>query len=217
MTVRSVYRIFITSLLVVTVLGVTSLVGGQPVSATVSSCQSKIDSCPTANIKIDFSCQRAQLVNPSSQCCVSYCALTAGTTQTYYSADANILNVNFFGINLHFNSANSIAQMVLLGFSIFLAVIALFLLSRAVYASYLRAKADDAADASKAFKLIQNSVVGFVIIAIAIVIVQLVASFAGVGSITEIIDFTEFFNRSGLSSTITVSCPNGGDPGANCL
>lgn len=152
--------------------------------------------CPTScaaglQLKIDFYCQREKILNPSSDratsCCLNYCE----DPSTPYDdvAGSLTLNVNFFGVTLRLNNEKRIAQLIYLVFNTFLGLVAAMAGFLSVYAGWQRARVQKDEDISKNRALINNLVWGFVIIGVSFGIVQLVANFFQLGSLSDIITF----------------------------
>ncbi len=98
----------------------------------------------------------------------------------------NLINVNFFGIELRFDSDRAIQQILLVAFTGFLGIAALVAVFVGIIAAIQRATADSEDKIATSTKSIQNAVIGFVIIILSLVIAQVVASVIGVGSIFNI-------------------------------
>lgn len=99
----------------------------------------------------------------------------------------NLIQVNIYGINLRLNSDRAITQIIFLGFSIFLAIAALAAAFIGVKAAIDRADSENEDKIKGASKSIQNAMVGFALIVLSLVIVQLVAAVIGVGSIFQLV------------------------------
>lgn len=98
----------------------------------------------------------------------------------------DVINVNFFGISLRFDNDRAIQQLLLIGFTGFLAVAALAAIFIGIGAAIQRAVADTEDKIASTTKSIQNAMIGFVLIILSIVIAQVVATVIGVGSIFNI-------------------------------
>lgn len=136
------------------------------------------------DVRVDFACQRRKILDPADSCEEVYCA---GTRPPSYSGE--IINLNVFGVRISLTSERAIAQIVFLGFSAFLGIVALTITAIGVYASFKRANAESDDDIQYSTRIIRNAVIGLIIIVLSLVIVQFVASILGLGSITELADF----------------------------
>lgn len=137
--------------------------------------------CPDgSDPKIDFECQRQKILNPKASCDVCLCAGESNPS----SAEA--FDLNFFGINLRLRSDAALAQILYLGFSVFLGIVAFVVVGLGIYGAVKRSNAETDDDIAAAQKIITNAVIGFIMIVVSLLVVQLVASFLGLGSINEI-------------------------------
>jgi hypothetical protein len=142
--------------------------------------------------RIDFRCQQNKLIDPRYACEVYYCQDGRPTENPPTPGREQILRVNIFGIGLRLNSEKAVQQMISLGFSVFLGVVAIVAVINGVIAAFKRSTANKAEDAQKLMKSMQNSIVGFLIVGLSLLIVQLVASALGLGSVFSIVDFGNF-------------------------
>jgi hypothetical protein len=105
-----------------------------------------------------------------------------GTEQTF--------DVNIFDVRLRFDSDKAISQIIFTGFTAFMGIAALIAVVKGVQASITRAMAADEAKVKDANKSLRNSVAGFALIILSLVIAQLVAALLGIGSLTQITNIT---------------------------
>lgn len=159
------------------------LIGGLLLIPTQSrvSAQDVCTKCPGGGEpRIDFECQRRKILDPKAGCDVCLC------TGESNASTGDAFDLNFFGIKLRLRSDAALAQILYLGFSVFLGVVAFVVVGLGIYGSVKRSRSETDDDIAAAQKIITNAVVGFIIIVISLLVVQLVASFLGLGSINEI-------------------------------
>ena len=174
-------------LLLVAVCGLLLLGRTQTVNAA-SGCSDYSCGPNCASPKIDLTCQRNRLIDPKTVCTLLYCADTVPCV----SAQKDKVNVNFFGVDFHFDSDKEITSLVYIGFSLFLGVVAVAITGLGVYGAYLRSKAESPDDAAKAAKVLTNALIGLVLIVLAAVIAHLVANALGVQSLDQLISTSVF-------------------------
>lgn len=148
-----------------------------PVAADQDVCQKCADG---STPRIDFECQRRKILDPNAACSVCLC------TGDSNSSTGDAFDLNFFGIKLRLRSDAALGQLFYLGFSAFLGVVAFVVVGLGLYGAVKRSRAETEDDIAAAQKIITNAVVGFIMIILSLLIVQLVASFLGLGSINEI-------------------------------
>lgn len=139
------------------------------------------------NPKVDLVCQQRRLIDPGDESCtLMYCADDGGkpTTET-----PDALNLNFFGVTIRLNSDQALASLLYLIFSFILAIVLIATVVIGIIAAVNRARAEKDEDISKAQKTMTNAIIGFVIFGVSLVIVQIVATVIGVGSIFDMVKF----------------------------
>lgn len=141
--------------------------------------------CAEGELKLDLGCQRERLFNKEATCNLYYC-----DGQGASGSDQNLIEVNFFNVRFKLNSAAAIQQIMFVVASLFLGVVAIFLAFIGVYAGVKRSQAEKDEELQKANKMLSNALAGLAIIAVSLVIAQLIAAFLGVGSLTDIVDFS---------------------------
>lgn len=144
-----------------------------------------IPSCSGQPAEIDFACQRKRLVNPSDLCCLYVCP----GNQSVGQGD-EIIDVNIFGINIRARDGALLQTLLFVGFNSFLGVVAIVLTFLGIGAAINRANAQSDDDIAKASKTITNAFVGLVMIVLSFVAAQLLASFLGLGSLNDMVDFS---------------------------
>jgi hypothetical protein len=150
--------------------------------------------CPGCkDTKVDFTCQRERLLNPSANCKLVYCADSTNTPPTQQT---RTVNVNFFGVNMSIDEDKQVATFIYIIFSFFFGFVALALTLLGVYGAFLRSKAESPDDEAKAAKLLTNAIVGLILIVLSLVIAQLIASALGIGSLDKLVDFSGVFGGS---------------------
>jgi len=138
------------------------------------------------NPKVDLVCQQRRLIDPDDPCTLMYCADDGGkpTTET-----PDALNLNFFGVTIRLNSDQALASVLYLIFSFILAIALIATVFLGVMAAVNRARAEKDEDISKAQKTMTNAITGFILFGVSLVIVQIVATVIGVGSIFDMVKF----------------------------
>jgi hypothetical protein len=143
------------------------------------------------NPKLDLGCQRERLFSPTSNvarsCKLYFCADGGTTAPTQSSSD---IKLNLFGVQVRINTDAGIYALLALGFSMFLGIVAIALVVIGLRAAIRRARAESDDEMAAAAKTMQNSAVGFGIIILSLVIVQIVANLVGVGSIVNLVSFS---------------------------
>jgi len=139
------------------------------------------------NPKVDLVCQQRRLIDPSdTSCTLMYCA-DGGNKPTTETPD--VLNLNFFGVTIRLNSDQALASVLYLIFSFILAIALIATVFLGVLAAVNRARAEKDEDIAKAQKTMTNAITGFVLFGVSLVIVQIVATVIGVGSIFDMVKF----------------------------
>ncbi len=147
----------------------------------------EVPDCGGQKAVVDNACQREKILRPSSDCQLFICP---GDSTTADPETQEILNVNFFGVAIRANSSLFLQTLLYVAFNLFLAVAAIAVTGLGVYGSFLRARAESDDDVIKSAKILRNALVGLGIIALSFLIAQLTANFLGLGSINEIVDFS---------------------------
>jgi len=163
-----------------------------PQAAFASGCTDfRCNGCE--NPKVDLVCQRKRLLDPNANCTLLYCGDNTTTSPTQSS---KVVDVNFFGINMHVEEDKQVATFIFVLFSFFFGFVALALTLLGIYGAFLRSRAESADDEAKASKLLTNAVVGLILIVLSLVIAQLIASALGIGSLDKLVDFSGVFSNS---------------------
>ena len=168
------------------------------VTCTDFSCGPTCSSATGANCcdnpKIDLTCQRNRLVDPSTDCHLLYCADDAPAGGVG-CLTKDKLNVNFFGVDFHYDTDKGVASLIYVLFTVFLGFVAVAVSLLGVYGAFLRSRASSPDDEAKAAKLLTNAVIGLILIVVAVVIAQLVACALGVESLDQLISFGGAFTQ----------------------
>jgi hypothetical protein len=173
--------------------GLTNSVLGADRCETPSGC-----TCSGNNtVELDFSCNQRRLLSPNFDCSLFKCSNLLDFSQTFEGDENQTIKnlVNIFGVRINARGGKVLQTLIFVGFSLFLSVVSLALMFYGLWASYLRARADSDADVEKASKMIRNAAVGLGLIALSLVFAQLTASFLGLGSINEMVDFSNLTLR----------------------
>lgn len=170
------------SLLIPVLLGA----GAQPVYAACTD--TYCTDCE--NPKVDLTCQRKRLVDPTDSCTLLYCGDSQAKPPELGS---ETVSFNFFGVTIRMNSSRQLETILYVIFTLFLGVVAIGTVAYGIYGAFKRAGAQSADDVASAVKIMQNALVGFLIAGLALLIAQLVASFIGVGSLTQVFDLSNIF------------------------
>lgn len=156
--------------------------------ATAISAQPGRTTCPTDckdTCEVDISCQNRLIFDKNVDCSPFRCPGKGDEENLNFEG----IDLNLFGINIRFNSERAIQQVIVLGFSIFLGIVALAAVMIGVIAAIKRADTTDAGEIAKLNKTMSNAIAGLVIVVVSIAIVQIVASLIGVGNIFSSITF----------------------------
>lgn len=135
----------------------------------------------------NYECQRRRFIDPNETCdlfCQDINPLNPGDNA------ADFFQLNVFGVTLRFDSDTGVAQIIAIGFSLFLGVMALVAAAIGVMASVKRANAESDADVQAATKTMRNAIMGVVIAGMSLLIVQLVAGLFGL----SVFDLANFNN-----------------------
>jgi hypothetical protein len=148
--------------------------------------------CAEGELKLDLGCQRERLFDHSSNCPLYYCE-----GQGPSNSGQETIQLNFFGVRINLSSGSALQQLAFVIISLFLGVVAIFLSFIGIYAAVKRSQAEKDEDLQKANKMLTNALAGLAIMAVSLVIAQLTASFLGVGSLAQIVDFSCLANSAG--------------------
>lgn len=156
-----------------------------PVMAQTSDRGSVI--CPGGEQpKIDLTCQRQKLLDPNYPCVVSYCGDTNPN-----SIDSDVVDLNVFGTRIRLNSDVALARVIMFVFNALLGIGAIAAAGLGLAAAARRAGAETDDDVQKIQKTMQRAIVGFVIMSMALLILQVITSALGLGSVFDLATFSD--------------------------
>lgn len=132
-------------------------------------------------------CMRKKIIDPRDPCEVNYCA--GENPNTSSNQPDPVTELNIFGTRIKLNSEVAIQQLIFLAFSLFLGIVALTVAINGLMAGVKRTQTTDAGEIKKLTQTMQNSIVGLVIVVMSLLIAQFVASFLGLGSLTNLVTY----------------------------
>lgn len=144
----------------------------------------------------DFNCINQRFIDPGVNCCEDKCAGDA-----IEEVEPVFENLEVFGASFRVREDRKIIALINLGVTTFLGFASLYALGRGVYLAAIKRPDATDDDLSKINKELTNMLIGFAISWGFIIIMQVVASFLGLGSINELI----LFGSGAGSSTITIT------------
>ena len=136
--------------------------------------------------EINLNCQRARILDPQSSAAQT-CELFLCPGREF--ATTETIDVSIFFVNIRLNSETAIGQALFIIFNVILGIVVLATVLFGIYGSYKRAVASGPDDIAESQKIITNAIIGFLMVGLTLVIIQVFASFIGVGSIFELVDF----------------------------
>ncbi|BCX13774.1 MAG: hypothetical protein KatS3mg085_306 [Candidatus Dojkabacteria bacterium] len=177
---------------------------GYPGPNTNDPNYSRIGSAPencSDNYVVDFSCQRAKILDPSVFCYENKCPDVPSYQDAQQGSDDTWLSLDAFGARLNIDSGKEIAALINISISTFLGIISIYALVRGVYvAGFKIAGNTEQEKLTEARNEIVQLVLAFVIAWSAIFVLQFVFSLLGLGSINNYILFGD--NQQGTQIVI---------------
>lgn len=142
---------------------------------------------------IDSDCQARRILNPSPDetCCILNCRSIITSDSVVISTPTldQFTSLNLFGtrFNIDLNNRKNVEMLINLGIITIISVIAIYALFRGAYlAGFVLPSIDKEDDASRVSRELRNLVFGFVLAVGSIVIVQLVFTVLGLGSLQDL-------------------------------
>ncbi|GIW58879.1 MAG: hypothetical protein KatS3mg086_164 [Candidatus Dojkabacteria bacterium] len=160
------------------------------------------ENCPE-DFVVDFSCQRAKLVDSTVDCFENKCPDAPSYEEQQNGSEENSLlnSLDVFGARFNIDSGQEIAAVINILISTFLGIVSLYALIRGVYvAGFKIAGNTEQEKLTEARNEIVQLVLAFVIAWSAIFVLQFVFSLLGLGSINNYILFGD--NQQGTQIVI---------------
>lgn len=132
----------------------------------------------------DFNCINRRFIDPSVNCCEDVCE---GTSPV--SREPTFDEFEIFGAAIRVREDRKIIALINVGVTTFLGIVSLYALGRGIYIAGI--KRPDATDdqLTEINRELTNMLIGFAITWGFIIIMQVVSSFLGLGSINELVLF----------------------------
>lgn len=146
------------------------------------------EACPTT-YQPDFNCQTEKILNPGTQCCPNICPGDSGVGQPEELEVVTSIFNNKIGVK----SGEQIPTLINLVVTTLLGIVSVYATVMGIYiAGFVRARSTDDAEIAKANKTLGTLIAGFLLAWSFIFIIQVVANFLGLGSLSnlELIDET---------------------------
>lgn len=140
------------------------------------------DACPTT-YQPDFNCQKEKIFNPGSDCCINICPGDTGVEDPQELQNLATIFNNKIGIK----SGEQIPTLINLAITTMLGLASVYAIVMGVYiAGFVRARSTDEAEIEKANKTLGTLIAGFILAWSFIFIIQIVANFLGLGSLSNL-------------------------------
>lgn len=162
-----------------------------------SSVKAQFSGCPQTctegqKLWISTSCQqrRLRLSPEAAGCCLYYCSEQPDESRSLGNSDpsATDFGLDPFSSSLKLDTPQGIATLIATAFQMFLGAVAIYAVVTAIRSAMLLANASNPEAIGQARKNITSAVIGIVICATALGVLQLLINLLGLGSIGQVFD-----------------------------